>query len=397
MSSGVKTTEERLNLVKEHVRGGSYCVMIIGLGSVGSYLLDYLVSLKDPAMKIVVVGRSYDKLEMKVNIVRISALIREQNVTQIRIASDVDLNDISAIRNVIEEYRPDFIVNSSRAYPGLKYGTISWSNIRAYGIWSPLAICFTRNIMQACEEADTDAVLINTSYSDAVIPWLKSAGKAYPDFGSGNLNHLVPRMRYAAAARLGIEDFWNVQVMFAAGHFHDVCISKEGQTEGVDLPLVVRYRGEEQKVNKEDIFAACKIPMPTDEKRNMMNASSNLRLIKAIVECARTGEEQLVFSPGVFGQLGGYPVQISCENDIMHAQICEKDFSLAQMQEVNRQSMALDGVKKIENGTLFYTEALQEKVKNAFGVTLPEKVTFAQIDEVAQFLIQKIILPQTEK
>ena len=32
---------------------------------------------------------------------------------------------------------------------------------------------------------------------------------------------------------LGIEDFWNVDIVFAAGHFKDVCISKEGHAERV--------------------------------------------------------------------------------------------------------------------------------------------------------------------
>ena len=37
--------------------------------------------------------------------------------------------------------------------------------------------------MEAYDKANCEAISINTSYSDAVIPWLKSAGKAYFDFG----------------------------------------------------------------------------------------------------------------------------------------------------------------------------------------------------------------------
>ena len=218
----MKSLQERLQVIERHITEEKITVMIIGLGSVGTYLLDYLVSRNDPAIRIVVAGRDYGKMEKNVNIVRVAGLIRERNRSQIDMEAGVDLTDIDSIRRAIEKHAPDFIVNSSRAYPGLKYGSISWASVRAYGIWSPLAICFTKNIMEACEAADTDAVVINTSYSDAVIPWLKSAGKAYPDFGSGNLNHLVPRIRFAVAKMLGVEDFWNVDVMFAAGHFHDV-------------------------------------------------------------------------------------------------------------------------------------------------------------------------------
>lgn len=165
----------------------------------GTYLLEYLVSGIDPAIRIVVVGRSYNRMEEKVNIVRIAVLIRQANRSRIDIESGVELTDTHAIRKAVEKHDPDFIVNSSRAYTGLKYGSISWKSVRAYGIWTPLATRFTKNIMEACDSADTNAIMINTSYSDAVIPWLKSAGKAYPDFGSGNLNHLVPRIKYAAA------------------------------------------------------------------------------------------------------------------------------------------------------------------------------------------------------
>ena len=174
----MKTLEQRLSIVEQHIKNNDYKVMIIGLGSVGSYLLDYLMSKNDPALSIVVVGRDAEKMQTKVNITRVAGLIRGVNKTHIDVEGGVDLNDIDAIKAAIEKYQPDFIVNSSRAYPGLKYGSISWANIRAYGIWSPLAIRFTKNVMEACDLADTNAVVINTSYSDAVIPWLKSEGKA---------------------------------------------------------------------------------------------------------------------------------------------------------------------------------------------------------------------------
>ena len=284
----MKSLEARLSVVERHVKDESICIMIVGLGSVGAYLLDYIISRNDAAVRVVVVGRNFEKMEMKVNIARISALIREQCKSIIEIEGGVDLNDVGAIEQVIRKHQPDFIVNSSRAYPGLKYGSISWKNVRAYGIWSPLAIRFTKNVMKAWDDAGSNAVVINTSYSDAIIPWLKSAGRAYPDFGSGNLNHLVPRIRYAVADILNVKDFWNVEVMFAAGHFHDVCISKEGQTEGIQLPLQVYYRGEKQEIPQKKIFASCDIAMPVDATRNMMNASSNYRLIFSIIDAART-------------------------------------------------------------------------------------------------------------
>ena len=390
----MKTLQERLQTVEQHVKENKVTVMIIGLGSVGTYLLDYLVSSNDPALRIVAVGRNYEKMEKNVNTVRVAGLIRGLNKSGIDIEAGVDLTDTGSIQKAVEKYKPDFIVNSSRAYPGLKYGSISWANVRAYGIWSPLAIRFTKNIMEACDAADTDAVVINTSYSDAVIPWLKSAGKAYPDFGSGNLNHLVPRMKFAAAKMLNAEDFWNVDVMFAAGHFHDVCISKEGQTEGVNLPLKVYYRGEEKDLQKEEIFAACKIAMPVDAQRNMMNASSNYQIIMAVIDAVRKKENQRVFTPGVFGNIGGYPVLVGYRDGRIDAWIDESVFSFEEMNRVNRESMALDGIEDVRDGRLYYTDELIEKVKKAFGAELPKFVEFEDIEKVAEFIIGEIIMPK---
>ena len=240
--------------------------------------------------------------------------------------------------------------------------------------------------MDACDNVDTDAIVINTSYSDAVIPWLKSAGKAYPDFGSGNFNHLIPRMKFAVAEILDVPDFWNIDFDFAAAHFHDVCISKEGQSEGVELPLKIYYNGEEKDISQEEIFKRSSIPMPVDQKRNMMNASA-----------IRTGENQKIFSPGVFGHIGGYPTIVGYKDGKFSAWIDESVFSFEEMDKANRASLALDGVEDIKDATLYYTDDLIDKVKNVFGAELPKAVKYDEIEETAQFLIEKIITPQLNK
>ena len=389
--------KERLQVIEKNIYKDNITVMIIGLGSVGTYLLDYLISRNDPAMHFVVVGRSREKMEKNVNIVRVAGLIREINRSDVLIEANVDLNDIESIKQVIEKHQPDFIVNSSRAYPGLKYGSISWSKVRAYGIWTPLAIRFTKNIMCACNRAKVNAVVINTSYSDAVIPWLKNAGQAYPDFGSGNINHLVPRIRYAAAAILGAKDFWNIDIAFAAGHFHDVCISKEGHVEGVELPLKIYYQGKEKELDHSEIYQQCKISMPVDSQRNMMNASSNYRIITAIIDAVRTKEEQKLFIPGAFGHLGGYPVIVGYQKGKLDVWIDESTFTFEEMNMANRKSMYLDGVEDVRDGKLYYTDELIQKAEKAFGVILPKMVDYEEIEKIAQFIIDKIILPEIAK
>lgn len=385
------TLNEKLNLLKKKLDGGEkITIAIFGLGSVGCYLLDYLVSLADPQLKLVVVGRNAEKMQQDVNIIRTAATIRRQMRSEIVVEGSCDFKDVSSIEGVLRKIQPDFIVNSSRLYAGLKYGTISWTNLRAYGIWSPMSVLLGKNIMEAYGKAGCHAISINTSYSDAVIPWLKSAGMPYFDFGSGNLNHLIPRMKFYVAQKFGIENLNDIDITLVASHFHDVVISKEGHTEGVKLLLSIKYQGKELDINHYEVYKACGIPMPTDQKRNMMNASSNFDIIYSILSAIREKKAIKIHTPGVDGHIGGYPFIIDGTGEEVTGYMAP-DFSLEEMEQVNRNSIYCDGIENVVDGTLFYTDELLEKIKKRFNLEISKKVALSEAETVANNLINKVI------
>ena len=387
----MKSFNEKYQLLGQTIWSGQKIrIMIIGLGSVGNYLLDYLVSQADDQLEIIVAGRSVEKMQMDVNIVRTAATIRGQLRSNISIVQ-CDLNDVGSIAEVLREHQPHIIVNSSRVYAGLKYGSISWSNLRAYGIWAPLAIKYARNIMLAYQEADCKAISINTSYSDAVIPWLKSAGLSYFDFGSGNLNHLIPRMKFYLAEKYSIENLNEIDMTIAMSHFHDVVISKEGQSEGQDLLIDARYRGEKLVFSRDELLKHCAIAMPTDQKRNMMNASSNYAIIEALITSLREKKICKVHSPGVQGLIGGYPFVM--DGAKVQGNIDESIFSMCDMIHANMESIYKDGIENVSEGNLVYSNEILAKVRNRFRVELPKQVALADVDIVAEKLINEIINP----
>lgn len=389
----MKTLNEKLNLLKKKLDSGEkVTIAIFGLGSVGCYLLDYLISLADPQLRLAVVGRNADKMQQDVNIIRTAAAIRRQLRSEIIVEGDCDFKDVSSIETALNIIQPDFIVNSSRLYAGLKYGSISWLNLRAYGIWAPMSALLGKNIMEAYENSGCNAISINTSYSDAVIPWLKSAGMAYFDFGSGNLNHLIPRMKFYVAEKFGIANLNDIDITLVASHFHDVVISKEGHTEGVKLLLSIKYQGQELDISHEDVYKACAIPMPTDQKRNMMNASSNFDIINSILLAIREKKAVKIHVPGVDGHIGGYPFIIDGTGETVKGYMTP-DYSLEQMEQVNRNSIFCDGIENVENGCLVYTDALLEKVREKFNAIIPKRVPLSEADAVAELLIKGIIEP----
>ncbi len=392
----MKTLNEKLNLLKKKLDGGEkITIAIFGLGSVGCYLLDYLVSLADPQLRIVVVGRNAEKMQQDVNIIRTAATIRRQMRSEIVVEGNCDFNDVNSIEAALRKIQPDFIVNSSRLYAGLKYGTISWSNLRAYGIWSPMSALLGKNIMEAYGKADCSAISINTSYSDAVIPWLKSAGMPYFDFGSGNLNHLIPRMKFFVAEKFGIENLNDIDITLVASHFHDVVISKEGHSEGVTLLLSIKYHGKELDVNQDEVYKACSIPMPTDQKRNMMNASSNFDIIYSILNAIREKKTIKIHSPGVDGHIGGYPFIIDATNNEVKGYFYP-GYPMEEMEQVNRNSIYCDGIENVEDGCLVYSDELLAKVKDRFNVDIPKKIAICELENVANKLIENIIIPNSK-
>lgn len=393
----MKSLNDKLNLLKKKIDGGEkITIAIFGLGSVGCYLLDYLVSLADPQLSLVVVGRNAEKMQQDVNIIKTAATIRRQMRSEIVVEGGCNFKDVASIEAALKKIQPDFIVNSSRLFAGLKYGTISWSNLRAYGIWSPMSVLLGKNIMEAYGKADCNAISINTSYSDAVIPWLKSAGMPYFDFGSGNLNHLIPRMKFYVAEKCGIDNLNDIDITLVASHFHDVVISKEGHTEGVKLLLSIKYQGKELDINHDDVYKACGIPMPTDQKRNMMNASSNFDIIYSILSAIREKKAVKIHTPGVDGHIGGYPFIIDGTGEEVKGYFAP-DYSMEQMEKVNRKSIYCDGIESVEDGYLVYTDELLKKVKERFGVDIPKRVPLDQAEKVADLLINGIIMPNVAK
>lgn len=388
----MKAINEKLNLLKTKIENNEkITISIFGLGSVGCYLLDYLVSLADPQLRLVVVGRNAEKMTQDVNIIKTAATIRRQLRSEIVIEGGCDFKDVSSIENTLRKIQPDFIVNSSRLFAGLKYGTISWSNLRAYGIWSPMSVLLGKNIMEAYEKAGCNAISINTSYSDAVIPWLKSAGMAYFDFGSGNLNHLIPRMKFYVAEQCGIQNLNDIDITLVASHFHDVIISKEGHTEGVKLLLSIKYQGKELNINHDVVYRACGIPMPTDQKRNMMNASSNFDIILSILTAIRTKTTVKIHTPGVDGNIGGYPYVIDAAGDTVKGYFTPQ-YDMEEMRQVNRKSIYCDGIENVADGYLIYTDELIRKVKDRFKVDIPKRVHLSEAEKVADLLINRIIM-----
>ena len=156
--------------------------------------------------------------------------------------------------------------------------------------------------------------------------------------------------------------------------------------------LDIKFQGKDMDFNKEELLKSCSIAMPVDQKRNMMNASSNFDIIFSVLTALREEKQVKIHTPGVNGEIGGYPIII--DGVTATAKFDESVWTIDQMRKANRESIYCDGVENITDATLVYTDELVAKVKKSFNVDLPKSVKFVDIENVADLIINQIIKPQ---
>ena len=64
--------------------------------------------------------------------------------------------------------------------------------------------------------------------------------KAYPDFEVAILIIWYTDLNLLQEISFSIKDYWNIDITFAVSHFHDVCISKEGHTDGMKMLIDIK-------------------------------------------------------------------------------------------------------------------------------------------------------------
>lgn len=126
-----------------------------------------------------------------------------------------------------------------------------------------------------------------------------------------------------------------------------------------------------------------------------MNASSNFNIINSILTALKERNVVKIHTPGVNGEIGGYPYMIN-GTATAKGYIDESIFSLEEMRRYNRDSIMLDGIDNVENGYLTYTDKLLQTVKNEFAVRLPKSFNLEEANDIAERLINEIIIPSSK-
>lgn len=346
-------------------------IMIVGFGSTGKYVLDMATKMTEFAdCSFTVVSRTpKDEVEKRLNITRVSSGIFDCFPAIEYI--ECDLNNINKMAQIINKASPDIVAYTGRYMKGFKYGEFSYPNGIGYGAWMPMAVVLVEKLMQAIKQSGVNTRVINTSFGDAVSPALASVGLA-PYTSAGNLNHLIPRMKRAYSQITG-DDIETVDVTFAGSHYANTYISKEGTPKG--SPYLLKITGSSRVgVSDAEVFKRCAWPTISGSERNWMIASDVVVLMRLMLD--KSGKEQKTHAPGPFGLTGGYPLVF--KNSDMA--IDEKHFTVSDMENVNKGSLACDGVESIDDNGIHFTDIIIKRMKDVFDLEYPKVVSIGDCE-----------------
>lgn len=358
-------------------------LMIAGYGSAGQYVLDFI--LKDHRINhlssIKVISRkTSDEVKPRLDISRVAAGLSGRFIP-VEYES-VDFNSVDSLSEVVSKYKPDIIIYTGRYAPGLKYGAFSYPNQIGYGVWMPLAFPYIYNLMKAVRLSESPAKVVNTSFPDGINYLLGQIGLK-PYTGAGNINHLIPRLKFASKS-LFRSDPSDFDVNFVCSHYANTYISKEGTSKDCPTLLTIRNKvtGElcydespETLSLKQTILSLCKDNTAGGPIRNQMIATDCAEIVRLLTEPDAEGET--IHVPGFNGQPGGFRVKV-CNGEFVED--VRPHWNPADVVMTNLSGLKHDGVV-IRNGIRF-TEESRCRMKEVFNFDYPE---YLEVDSIKEF------------
>jgi len=357
-------------------------LMIIGLGDVGGNALEFLA--RTPSVgRIITADYNSDWGVRKTNNAVVGAALQGfyPHIEFVKI----NLNDVEATTETLLKFKPDLIFAgvSLLSWWVRRLLPVSGRIVEAgSGPWLPVQLKLTLKLMKAVKKSGIKAHVINASFPDATNMVLSKVGPA-PTVGIGNLDLVIPLIQSSVAKKLDVP-MHNVTVYMVGHHFHDASIEEKGSAGGAPYFIKILVNGDDvtHKLDMDEVFSACKIPLPDPTRAAMPVASSAVKNILAILN----DTELLTHAPGPLGLPGGYPVRLSAKGAEV---VLPKEISLKEAVKINEAAQKFDGIETItDDGTIVLTDKSLKIMSELFGYTHGQ-VRVNEIDERADELFSR--------
>jgi len=340
-------------------------VMIIGLGELGGYILEFLARSAG-VTNIIAADYNEDFGTRKTNLVThgssMMGFFPKIEFTKI------DLFNIEETAAILEKYQPDIICNCTTlqswwvitTLPKEIYKEIDKAEI---GPWAPMHLTLIHNLMQAVKLSGIKAHVVNASVPDVTNCALGKIGLA-PTTGLGNLHNIAPTIAATISKKLSIP-LRDISLYLIGAHYFSYAVARFGsaKTSPYFLKVMVNDQDITKQLNIDELLSdVIKLsPRLGGVRANPVVASSGTKVILDILNDTR----EIVCVPGPQGLPGGYPTRLSAEGAEV---VLPAGITLEKAIKINEESNRCDGVEEIRsNGDIVITDESAEIMKRILG------------------------------
>jgi malate/lactate dehydrogenase len=337
-------------------------VLIIGLGNIGNYALEFLARTQ-----------GVDSI-FTADIDKETGLSKTNNAilgaAQMGFFPQVefiplDVFKIEETAGILKKIAPDVILScvSLQAWwviselPGDLYK--KFRLIAGFGPWLPMHLVPNYKLMKAVKNANIKTHVVVAGFPDAVCPVLGKVGLT-PTVGLGNLDNFIPELRKVAGEKLGVP-MRDISI-YMVGHHVLRTATKLGNI--AEVPYYLRIFAENKDVTGEFnlnqlVVDAANLVVKSPGHSKV--AASGVKNILGILR--NTGE--LTHAPGPQGLPGGYPVRLSSKGAKV---VLPEGLSREEAIRINEEEQKYDGIERIEDdGTVVHTEKAVKFMKETLG------------------------------
>lgn len=342
--------------------------MLIGIGDLGGILLEYLVA--NPELRFVAADIDDDRALARINLARLGAVARglDPRIDFVRL----DLKDIDRTAQTIAKIDPDIILTSATLQtwwlpdrlPPAESAKIKSAG---FGVWFPVHFALTLKLMRAAQKADFKGLMVTAPYPDVANPVLGKLGIP-PTCGIGNVEEIVPKIRWLAARHLSVP-IDAIQVTLVAHHaLQRFTLNRTAADSAVSAPFFLKVEVNGHNVTEEinaDELLLSGFPITAGPASHVLTAATTARLVNALV----SETEHYIHVPGPNGLPGGYPVYASSDG-VRLAAIPE--LPLEEAIRINEESQRFDGIEEVqEDGSVRFSDHAVQTMRETLGYDCP--------------------------
>ena len=361
------------------------CVMIIGLGDLGGWVLEFLARCNGVS-RIVAADIRQEYGFHKTRCAAFGASIQgySRNIE----FRKVDLNDIDGTTKLLEDIQPDFVYTAA-TLQSWRVRLLFPKDIAGKfesvggGPLIPLQMLLIYKLMQALKKSSINAYVLNNSAPDFINPVLWRNGLG-PTLGAGNMQFLVEQLRHKVSKleNVPISDV----TIFAVG-IHAV-VAQDPRKEHVPyfMKLMVRDKDVTSKYDLNSLLAEEWLARPPGTQVSWLLhplvAASAVRNMLGIMN----DTNEISHAPGPNGLVGCYPVRLNAKGVEV---VLPEELTLEKAMKINTDGLKWDGYEEIgRDGTMVFTENACKVYSELLGIDIPREFRLEKVEERAKELLQ---------